>query len=337
MIVSPAEWQTACKEYLIAAGIPEPDASVTAESVVLADLRGIRSHGASRLPIYKKRIEAGVVNKTPHPAILRDHGAMFQLDCDNGLGQPTAHYALREALFRAKEAGLAAAWIRHSNHLGMLAYYALKACEQHMIAFITCHTMSVAPAPGGLTPVVGTNPHCWGFPAAHGPIISDLAITPSRGKIKDLAAAGKELPAGWATDTAGAQTLDPSVALSGLLQCIGGAKGYGFGVTSILLSGVLNEAPFRSSDLPHCLENMEEEAQSAAFLLLIDPEVLSDYDRYIGRTALLYDYVKASDRREGVNEVYLPGEIENRNYERALREGLEVSDELYQEITGTDF
>ncbi len=332
MIVNPHEWLDACTNYLMQVGIPEDDAFITAESVTLADMRGVCSHGASRLPIYKNRIEAGVVNKTPHPVMIRDHGAMFQIDCDNGLGQPTAYFVLREALARAKNAGISIALIRHSNHLGMLAYYALKACEQRMIAFITCHTMSVAPAPGGLSPVVGTNPHCWGFPAAHGPIISDMAITPSRGKIKDLAASGKKLPSGWATDSAGNETCDPEAALSGLLQCIGGAKGYGLGIISILLSGVLNDVPFRSSDLPHCLENLEEQAQSAACMILINPEVYSDYDSYIRRTDQLYDYVKSSVLKEGTDAVYLPGEIEQRNYWRALKDGLFISDELYREI-----
>lgn len=52
-----------CSKLLIKQGVNEEEASVITTSLVEADMSGVGSHGVSRLKIYMKRMEEGVVSK----------------------------------------------------------------------------------------------------------------------------------------------------------------------------------------------------------------------------------------------------------------------------------
>ncbi len=335
MIVNVSEWKETCIQYMLSCGMPEKDAETVVEAALLGDLRGVKSHGTSRLPIYRNRIKVGVVNSRPIPRILNDAPAFLSIDGDNGLGQIATKYALDECISRASSFGISCAAVKHSNHIGMLAYYAVKASEQGMISFITCHTQAFAAAPGGKQPVVGTNPHCWGFPFQRGPIVLDMAITVARGKIKDAFEQGKDIPLGWAVDRYGKDTTNAKEALDGLLLPVGGAKGYGLGIVSSMLSGVVGGTPFRS-DIIHSLDNLTVPANSGAFLMVMDPSKVIGKEEYEERTQQLYDFVKNSEKWDPSGEVYMPGEIEQRKFERCMETGVEIDEKTYNYVTGRE-
>ena len=104
---------------LRAVGVSDSDAGDVADVLVAADLRGVESHGIARLDLfYVRRIEAGVVNARPAYATLCDRPTQFALDAGNGLGHPAGIVAMRKAIEKAREHGLAFATVRNSNHYG---------------------------------------------------------------------------------------------------------------------------------------------------------------------------------------------------------------------------
>ena len=64
------------------------------------------------------------------------------------------------------------------------------------------------------------------------------------GKIRLAAAAGKSIPAGWATDSNGRPTTDPAEAIKGMLLPAAGPKGFG---SPLLL--IFSAAGFRTAPL----------------------------------------------------------------------------------------
>ena len=81
------------------AGVPEDEAALIGESLTEADLTGVESHGVSRVPIYLKRIELGVVNAVARLDVLADlPGA---LDYDRWrVGESLPRGCLQEARVR---------------------------------------------------------------------------------------------------------------------------------------------------------------------------------------------------------------------------------------------
>ena len=59
--------EAVASEVLKAVGVPEVHAAMTAQSLVLADLRGVTTHGLVRLPVYVEQIRSGDIVSTASP------------------------------------------------------------------------------------------------------------------------------------------------------------------------------------------------------------------------------------------------------------------------------
>ncbi len=93
-----------CEECLVASGASREDAHIVADSLVESDLRGVGSHGVTRMGIYVKRLRMGLINPRPDVKVLREDAATLLVDGDNGLGQAVAIQALDLGLAKAKQA-----------------------------------------------------------------------------------------------------------------------------------------------------------------------------------------------------------------------------------------
>lgn len=96
-----------CTRLLMSAKFVKNDARLVADTLVEANLRGVDSHGAARLPHYLRRIRHGSIN--PQPQIKTEvlGPAAARVDGDHGLGQLVMHRATLAAIERAKNAGRA--------------------------------------------------------------------------------------------------------------------------------------------------------------------------------------------------------------------------------------
>ncbi|HTW85880.1 MAG TPA: Ldh family oxidoreductase [Candidatus Sulfotelmatobacter sp.] len=241
---------------LAAVGVSESDARDVADVLVAADVRGVESHGIARLDLfYVKRIEAGVVRARPEYTVLCDRPAQFAMDAGNGLGHPAGKHAMRAALRKAKENGIAFATVSHSNHYGIAAYYAMMALEEEgLIGLSMTNSTHLAVPTYGRDKTTGTNPIAVAIPAGnHPPYVLDMATTGiTYGRLEVSERKGKQLKPGWAVGPDGTETLDPTLAktrgailpLGGFGVDHGGHKGYGLGALVEILCGVLSGGVF---------------------------------------------------------------------------------------------
>ena len=70
-----------------AAGVPRDDAAILADALVDADVHGTSTHGVSRLNIYLRRIQAGLIDPTAELHVEKRRPAVLVVDASNGLGQ----------------------------------------------------------------------------------------------------------------------------------------------------------------------------------------------------------------------------------------------------------
>ena len=83
--------------------------ALPASAEEVADLSGTSTHGVSRLAIYIKRIQAGLIDPRAALKIERSRGAVMAVDCGNGPGQVQAVRVLDKLIPMARENGIAAA------------------------------------------------------------------------------------------------------------------------------------------------------------------------------------------------------------------------------------
>lgn len=314
-------------------GVPTGDASLFAEVLVDADLHGVSTHGVSRLNIYLRRIDAGLIDPKAKLAIDRRAGSVVAFDAGNGLGQVQARKALDQLIPLAKQNGVATATIRNSQHFGALSWYCNYAASQKLVLLAMTNCEPAMSPEGGYEPFFGTNPIAASFPTGKGfPIKIDLATAGvARGNIIAAQKKGQSIPLGWALDPDGNPTTDASQALLGTVLTMAGHKGYALALLVELYSGVLSGSAI-GPGIGSMYKNLDRKQDVGHFFCLFDITAFLDYPEYLRRIDETVDRIKASKRRPGVEEILVPGERSSRKAALNIAQGIPVSPETVAEI-----
>lgn len=315
-----------------AVGVPDSDAHLIAGSLVRADLWGHQSHGVMRLSWYVERIRAGVMHAVTESELVVDAGAVAVLDGHDGVGQVLASQAAHEAIRRAKAHGVGAVAVRNSNHFGTAAYFTRMAPPEGCIALLTTNA-SPAMAPwGGRKKTVGNNPWSVAAPAGrHQPMVMDIANTVvARGKVYLARQKGLPIPTGWAINAAGEPTTDPAEALAGIILPMGEHKGYAISVMLDVLSGVLTGSAYGTG--VHGPYQTEHRSGCGHLMIALNIEAFLPLSEFNARMEKLIAEIKSVPLARGFEEVFYPGEIEARNEERHLKEGLQLPEQTLVDL-----
>lgn len=322
-----------CAQVFERAGVSAEQAGIVADSLIQADLRGVESHGVVRTAIYLKRVEAGKMDPTSKISILNDTGSTLLLDGNNNFGAVVGSQALEIAMERSKQHGVGIVAVRGSNHFGTGAYYALKAIQKDQILLVMSNASQTMPPTGGVRPFLGTNPLAVGVPAGEElPFILDMATSVvARGKIIVAAQKGDSIPLGWAIDKAGNPTTDANAALEGSVLPIGGPKGYAISMFIDILSGVLTGAGF-GKYVNNMYENWEQPQNVGHFFIALDIGKFIPVDHFKARMDDYIRSLKAEPKAPGVQEIFIPGELEHRQTVKRKAVGIELPLKVVQEL-----
>ncbi|MFH1084500.1 MAG: Ldh family oxidoreductase [Chloroflexota bacterium] len=312
-------------EVFARCGMRPDDAHLLADTLVAADLGDTHSHGVLRVPEYVKKLTVGGVDPRGQPRVVRDEGACLVVDGGNCMGQIGAHYAMRQAIERARTTGIAAAAIRGSNHCGAMGYYAALALAEEMIGMATTNALPTMAPWGGAERIVGINPVAYAIPAGDElPIVYDAAFSgSSHGKLRIYAQKGLPLPEGWALDRDGRPTTDAAAAVEGLLMPIGGFKGVGLALVMGLLSSMLSGAAY-GTELGD-MERGPRAGQDGHFVCALRVSAFEDAARFKARVDGAVREIHACRRAPGVERLYVPGEVEALRRANYLRDGIPLN------------
>jgi LDH2 family malate/lactate/ureidoglycolate dehydrogenase len=297
---------------LEALGVPTDDADLVADSLVQADLWGHGSHGMLRLPWYAARLRSGAMAAVTDPALLVDTGPLLLLDGRDGVGQVLTERARVLAVERARAHGIGAVGVRNSNHFGTAMWFTRRAARDGVVAVLTTNA-SPAMAPwGGRRKVLGTNPWSIAAPGPDGRVLAvDIANTAvARGKIYLAKSKGEPIPDTWALTAEGAPTTDPAEGVLGVVLPMAGHKGYAITFLMDVLSGALTGSGVGTE--VHGPYEPEARSRAGHLFLAIDPAALGDPADYEARVRRLLDEVKGVPLAQGFDEVFYPGEVEDR-------------------------
>jgi LDH2 family malate/lactate/ureidoglycolate dehydrogenase len=301
---------SAVADIFMAVGIAAADAQVVAADLVAADLEGIASHGVMLVPMYVERINKGSVSRRSAGEVVSDRGGAMVIDAGNALGQLTSRQAVKLAVARAREIGLAAVAVRNGFHFGTAGRYARMMAEHNCVGIVLSNTRPLMPAPGGAEALVGNNPIAIALPSAGDfPVEADMALSATAmGKIRLAAAAGESIPGDWAVDSQGRPTTDPAAAIKGMLLPAAGPKGFGLAFLIDLLCGGLSEGAVGAQVRP-LYGDAAEPYRCSHFFVAIHVGHFPAGDRFAERVRDQATRVSRSKRSPGVERVYAPGEL----------------------------
>lgn len=292
-----------------AVGVPEEDAAILANALVDADLHGISTHGLSRLNIYLQRIDKGLIAPGAKLIVDRDGGSLLSLDAGNGIGQVQAVKALEMLKPLARRNGIAAATIRHSQHIGALSYFCNMAANEGFVLLAMSSGEPAMSPTGGFEPFFGTNPIAACFPTGKGFSVKiDMATSiVARGNIIAAQKRGESIPEGWALDPAGSPTTDANQALLGTVLTMAGHKGFALALMIEAFSSILSGSAI-GSGIGSMYKHMDRKQDVGHFFCLIHIDAIMDLATFKQRMDETIDKLKKGKRRPGVEEIFVPGE-----------------------------
>jgi LDH2 family malate/lactate/ureidoglycolate dehydrogenase len=316
-------------------GVLADAADAAATVLVEADLAGVDSHGCHLLPMYVRRLEADQIKRDAPITVERDEGATLWLDAHLGLGQLAGLRAAAEASSRAGEHGVAAVAVREATHLGALGSYTRRIAEAGCIGLCFQNGPTIVPPYGGITPLFSTNPISYAVPTESEPtIVYDIATTAVAGNKLLLAKkrGDASIPEGWANDAKGRPTTDTDAASVWNLQWFGAHKGYGLGLLVEIMAGLLAGSSFGRTEHTESAVHGRERVAKGFTIIAIDPGAFLGEPEFRRRTDELIADVRSSEKAEGIDRVWLPGEMEYYRRIDREREGIPLPTSIVEEL-----
>ena len=297
-------------------GVPAENAAFMGQCLVDADLCGVHSHGSRWAPTYARSLRSGGINGKAEPKIVQDREATAIVDGDRGIGHIAVRFAMDLAIQKAKRFGSATVSVRNNGHCGAMRYYTQQAADAGCIGFAATTGGTMIAPWGGLDRRVGLNPISWAAPTGRG-YAYNLDMAPSvvaGSKVQMAQARGEKMPLDWALDAQGNPTDDPESAFKeGTLAPIGGPKGVGLGIAADILCAVLSGGRYGEG---------QGERGGGQVVQAIDIEHFQPLDEFKSRMDRMVDFMKSSRMREGVKEIFIPGELEYTRRQDYLKNGI---------------
>lgn len=333
--IGPDSLTTFAAELLVAGGASSDEARTVARSLVDANLCGYDSHGVMRIPFYVDGLAAGETVSGVDLLVMNESPTRLVADAQWGFGRVQAGRLIDRLMHKAEREGIGVGTLIHASHVGRLGEYCEIAAAANLVSLVMVNTHGaarrVAP-PGGKSPRLGTNPLAMGVPCEREPLVLDFSTSATaEGKVRVKKIAGESVPAGWLLDSDGRPTTDPNALYAnppGSILPMGGDQAYkGFGLALMIdifagaLSGGLCSREKPITPKGNC-----------AFFLLLSPDQFGGAEHFASEVGQLARFVRECPRRDGVNEILLPGDPERRSQVRRSETGIVLDDENWTEL-----
>jgi (2R)-3-sulfolactate dehydrogenase (NADP+) len=272
-------------------------------------------------------LKSGKIGGRVVPRLSQPRPGVLAIDAACGFAYPAIDVAIEHLPALAKQQGIAAAAISRSNHAGACGLHVERLADEGLVALFFANTPEAIAPWGGTRAVFGTNPIAFAAPlAGRAPVVVDLALSKvARGNIVAAKQKGEQIPEGWALDKDGRPTTDADAALAGTMIALGDAKGAALALMVEVLAAALvgTHLAFEASSF---LDDKGGPPQTGQLMIAIDPLGFG-HSSFAERMQVLAQAIESQDGAR------LPGARRLAVREKAQREGLSVSDEIWKMLT----
>lgn len=318
--------------YIRKLGFNDEEAEIISENFLEAEISGKKSHGLGNLFWYKRAVTAKgssgyevVVDSEPIE-ITKETPISLHIDGKHKTGLLVMKKAFELASIKVKQSKVALVGLHNTApSTGFVGNYARQATEKNLI-FLCWNNSNGRDAPfGSVQKLYGTNPITIGIPTNNLPIILDMATSKiTVGQLMNYQRDKKPLPPESAIDAKGNFTTDAELAwVEGALVPFGGYKGSGLTFIGEMLAGALTGSRVGYS----------VSGGWGTFFILFDPTIFRTIEEFKKDIDTAISELKNSRKREGVKEIFYPGEQSQKIRQENLKKGyIEVDESLLNKI-----
>lgn len=296
------------------AGLNDEDAKVITDVLATTEIRGITTHGFTRVSSYTKCLLQGGIKRKSELKIKADTPSWASVDGEGGLGIILSYKATKLAIEKAKQTGVGIVNVNGSHHFGAAGYYTHMCAEEGMFGMSMSNGSAMVAPTGGCSVAIGNNPFSYAAPAGkYGILMYDVAMSlVSDMKIYQLRDKGLPMPEGWAIrKDNGAPTTDPNDYCNGngVLLPFGGHKGYGLALMVETLGAAMSGAAMLTS-VNSWNKNPDKNGNVGHFFMALDINKIMPVNEFNGRMEAMIDELKAGKRVDPEKPILFPGELE---------------------------
>jgi (2R)-3-sulfolactate dehydrogenase (NADP+) len=304
----------------------EETARQVSRALVAAEVEGQKGHGLSRVASYAAQAKSGKVDGHATPCVEKVGEAALRIDAGHGFAFPAFELAVEELSKRTPKTGIAAAVVTNSHHCGVLGYHVKHLAQKGMVALVFSNSPKAIAPWGGKDAVFGTNPIAFAAPRKdQDPLVIDLSLSKvARGKIKLAFEENQPIPEGWALDADGNSTTDAEAAMSGTMVPLGGAKGAALVLMVEILSAALSASHF-GFEASSFFTAEGPSPDIGQMIITIAPGPFSENRFYDRMETLICAILDQPGTR-------LPGSGKQGFWSTAQKEGIKVSDAMYDQL-----
>lgn len=311
----------------------EEDAKIVSDHVVDSNLAGHDSHGVINAPNYIGGMQGGPA--ADKLEVVRESPAATVINANGALGMVAARKAMELAVEKAQTCTIGAVGLHRCGHAGRMGEYPPIAAAAGMIGIVLLNGGGRFMHPhGGTSRRLPPNPIAISVPRKNGaPLLLDMTLSVvAGGKLLVQTARGEQIPEGWMIDSEGNPITEPiafrerpeDTAVMPLGGFQFGHKGFGLGVMIDAIAGGLSWAG--------CSRETPTRGASGIVMFAINIDNFIDLSDYEEEIEHLVAWVKSSTRLPNVDEIYVPGEFEERSRERRLKEGIPIETATWQRL-----
>src|SRR6266566_2181934 len=237
--------------------------------------------------------------------VLRETEVSLAFDGGNNVGMLALFHAAQATIKKTAVHGIPLVTVTDAWMSGRGAYYVEMIAKHGLVAIHTASSSPLVAPPGGIRPVLGTNPIAIAVPSSRGPIVLDMGTSAyMMTEVMLRERLGELLPEGVALGPGGEPTRDPTAARGGALLPFGGYKGFGLALMVQALGVLAGSA-------------LDPDKDDGYLFVVLKPDLLIALDDFKQEITELIDRLKATPRQPGVAEIRIPGERAFRSREQA--------------------
>src|SRR6202521_3459253 len=318
MRLSVAQARELSERALRGIGYENDEARIIADHVIDAAMCGYEYSGLAKILNVSESEHFRLPRRSMK--VLRETEGSLAFDGGNNVSMLALFHAAQATIKKTAAHGIAIVSVTDAWMSGRSAYYVEMIAKHRLVAIHTAASSPQVAPPGGVRPVLGTNPIAIGLPSSRGPIVFDMGTSAyMMTEVMLRKRLGELLPEGVALDPGGEPTRDPAEARRGALLPFGGYKGFGLALIVQALGLLASSA-------------LHPEQDDGYLLIVFKPDLLSEPDAFEQQVGALIERVKATPHQPGVGEIRIPGERALRSSERALGEGIEIAQLVYEAL-----
>lgn len=330
--VPAAELQAFIARLFAHAGLRPTDATVVAQALIWANLRGVDTHGVSRVAHYFDFIANGVINPAATLSVAVETLAVTVLEADRAAGPVALTQATEMAMVKAKTAGLGLVMVRNTTHTGALGCYTQSLAQRGMLGLSICASNPMMAFHGAKAAGVSTAPLSMAVPGeGNETVLLDMASSiVSFGQIMQAKRQNLPLAPGLALDAEGQPTTDSQVAK--IPMPLGGPKGSGLSLMIEMFSSLTVGNPLIAEFFSGKPEGKKH--RQNAWVLALDVAQFCPLDVFRSDVARTIAALKALPASVAGADILMPGERGYREAARRGSSGIPVSAKLAAELAG---